>query len=159
MAEKPDLLKLKAADQAAFAQSARSKLIEETSASARWLMASLLTLNGVAANSVLDSSLISISLKFIPLGMLFFGTLAALSMAFFGQIANKAMINPINAANFFWIEIAAGETFDESRWKEIESDISKAMRKTGAVKIAGLCSAIMFTIGCVAASLIAVIMS
>jgi hypothetical protein len=155
MTAREDMVARLAADQAAFAQATRARLIQEANASLRWLKVSLLALNGAAALTVLDSALLPLAAKAPPLALFFLGLLAALAMGFLAQRANMAMIEPIAQAHQYWIGITAGEPLDPVRWAGTEQAVAEATRQSRWVKVAAWASAAAFVFGCGAGAYLA----
>jgi len=145
-----------ATDQAAFAQSARARLLEEANVALRWLMVALLALNVLAAAGVLGNALLSLATKGPPLGAFLLGILAALAMGFLGHRANMRMIEPIAQAHQYWVGVTAGEPLDAVRWAGIEQAVADATQASRWVKVAAWLSLIAFLIGCGAAAYLAV---
>ncbi|MBN8830177.1 MAG: hypothetical protein J0G94_05995 [Sphingomonadales bacterium] len=155
MSAREEMVAKLAADQAAFAQATRARLIQEANVSLRWLKAALLALNGAAALAVLDSALLPLATKGPPLGLFFAGLLAALAMGFLAQRANMAMIAPIAEAHQYWIGITAGEALDPVRWAGIEQAVADATGQSRWVKIAAWLSVAAFSAGCGAVAYLA----
>ncbi|MBB4100162.1 hypothetical protein [Sphingomonas kyeonggiensis] len=139
--------------QIALTQAGLKSLIEETSASYRWLMASMLAINGAAAAAVLNGAMLPPAHKAAPLLFFYIGTMAALAIAFFGQLANRAMIAPVGNALVFWTQVKADQSLDEARWREIEAAITAAQKKGAASKLSGWISAAAFSLGILAAAI------
>lgn len=125
----------------------RSTAWDEHSHSYRWLMASLLAINGGACLSIYANTEISHPIRLIACGSFIIGIIAALLVAVFGQRSIRKSLVPLQKQIGYWMKVVGDGLRDE----EIEADLAKelgASAKTGlASRIAGWVSALGFMAG------------
>lgn len=131
---------------AALAES-RSKLIDEHSAAFRWLIASLLAVNGGSALALFGNQQIGYLDKFWAGTYFSIGILLALVCAYFSQGAARRMFAPIGALASFWINVESAADFDEEHYKLLLKDVDTAAAGSLRTRIAGWLSAIAFCAG------------
>lgn len=125
----------------------RSTAWDEHTHSFRWLMASLLAVNGGACLSIFDKPGISYALRLLACGSFTIGIVAALLVAVFGQRSIQKSLGPLQRQIGYWMTVASDGLRDE----KVEADLAKELEdsaKTGlASRIAGWVSAIGFVLG------------
>ena len=132
---------------------ARRAILEEHSAMFRWLIASLLAINGGATIAIVGSDSFSIATIFYSCLCFVIGIFAALLSAFLGQRANRAMLEPLGKLSGYFIAVAQEGAEIEDAKVPILAEVSAAMKKAMPGRACGWLSAIAFGFGvCVAGS-------
>lgn len=144
---KPALVRRIAETEIANLLESKRALLEQHSASFRWLTASLLAVNGggiVALVGQLNMPRVYVAGS----GFLFFlGIIMALLCAWFSQRANRAMLNPVAEFLGFWLSVAHEGELDLEALKTMEHKMAKATKVARPTQISGWLSAIAFSMG------------
>ena len=130
---------------------ARNRLMDEHSASFRWLIASLFAANGGALITLGTSELIPPDSRIWACGWFTCGVLVSLLTAWLNQKLIQRGLAPMVALIAFWGCIAHGLDFDEEKHKVLIADLQSALKRSWPVQVSGWLSAAMFTFGVVAA--------
>lgn len=126
---------------------ARTSLMEEHSASFKWLMASLLAINagGLLALKDAKGPLSAISLAS---GCCFYlGIAGALMVAWLGQRSARALLEPLSELVGFWKAVSVFGHFEEADHKAILSRVQASVRQARYPAWAGWLSFLSFSIG------------
>lgn len=129
---------------------AQARLLDENSAAFRWLLASLLAVNGGSALAVLTAEKISGKAMILGGGAFSSGVFFALLLAFFTMKSAERMVAPLGAFGGFWLAaIESGEIdLDELARKKLE--MQKQLKPTKrASNFCGWASATCFVAGVV----------
>jgi len=127
--------------------SARQALLDEHSASFRWIMASLLALNGGGLLAFRDSDMTVGSYGLVAIFFFYIGIGAALLVAMFGQRAVQAMLLPVSEMQSFWSLTAATGEFSKANHDSIVTKINDASPMGLCARFAGYISFVAFTVG------------
>lgn len=129
----------------------RSTAWDEHTHSFRWLMASLLGINGAACLGILNLSIIPFDHKLIAGGSFFVGILTALLVAVFGQHSVQKSLAPLQKQVGYWMTVA----HDGERNEELESTLNDELKASARVglggRFAGWISALSFVVGALTA--------
>lgn len=129
------------------ATESRRTLIEEHSAAFRWLLASLLAVNGGGVLVLKDLLRFSLANAVIAASFFLGGIMFALLTGWFSQRANRAMIQPLSEMIAFWITCAETNEFDEGTFKQVSETLTPALKKARPTQICGWLSAMSFLAG------------
>ncbi len=143
----PELVKHAAQYYLANAQEMKSHLIVEHAASFRWLLASLLAINGGAAIAVLSSDKLPSGAKIWAGGFFTVGIFAALLLAYFSQKSLKKTLQPIGEIAEHWVGASYSGELDTENLQKADDEIKKALTVGRLTEIPGWISAICFGIG------------
>ncbi len=125
----------------------RRALIDEHSAAFRWLVASLLAVNGGAAIATLSADGVPALAKLVACSSYYVGVVFALLTAWHSQRTVRAMLQPMGKMTGYWIGVAQSGVHYEIAKQEIDREIAAAMKKSFWTQLFGWCSAASFTIG------------
>lgn len=126
----------------------RVTVLEEHSAAFRWLLASMLVVNGGAIATSVQAGYFRDWLSLLSGSVFVFGVLGALLSAWFSQRANRAMLEPLATITVYWLGVAETGTADEDELKTILEKVETATKKALPTQICGWLSSICFLIGC-----------
>lgn len=135
-----------AAEVASFT-TAKQTILEEHSASFKWLMASMLAINSCGLIKVSDLNSLQAMHQLAASIAFLVGILAALAIAWLGQIASRRMIEPLALAIAFWTITSATGEFDEEEHSEIIAKIQASVKSGNRSRWAGWLSTIAFSAG------------
>ena len=144
-----DSLKRAAAFELEHTAEALRRVIEEHAAAYRWLLASLLAVNGGAilfTKEHLDSAAGLFAGAIFVLGIMF-----ALVTGWLGQRANGALVAPLREMSAFWISTVESGDFDKKLYEEIAQKEKVALKTASRTQVCGWISAIAFLVGVVVA--------
>ena len=130
---------------------ARNRLMDEHSASFRWLIASLFAANGGALITLGTSELIPPEARIWACGWFTAGIISALLTAWLNQKLIQRGLAPMVALIAFWGCIAHGLDFDEKKHNELIAGLQSALKRSWPVQMSGWFSAILFIFGVAAA--------
>ena len=139
-----------AANEVSSCISAKQTIIEEHSASFKWLMASMLAINAGGLLKVGELESVSPAHQLTAAVAFLIGILAALAIAWLGQIAGRKMIEPLAQAIAFWTMTSATGEFDEEEHNQVIANIQKSLKFGTRSRWAGWLSVLAFTTGIVA---------
>lgn len=125
----------------------RRHLLEEHSASFRWLMASLMAINGAGLISVKDMTFAEARYALAAAASFFFGIVCALLIAYFGQNSNQKMVDPLSRIALYWRSVAISGELDEKIQKELDLRMSEATKHSKWPARVGFASLGFFTLG------------
>jgi hypothetical protein len=131
----------------------KNSLLDEHSASFRWLMASLLAINGTGLISMKDVMGSGGIWTVSAIGSFYIGLCAALSVAWLSQRSVQAMIAPLSDLVAHWTMAAATGGFSVESHRQIVARFDEAQRSMKKPRIAGFISISAFTVGLVFLSL------
>lgn len=140
-------LKNLAAHLSELAVEGRRSLIDEHSASFRWLMASFLALNGGGMIGLKDFRLSSPEYALVAGISFFLGIVCALLIAFLGQKSNQRMIEPMSHLAVYWHGVSMTGEVDEAIQADIDMRIVDATKKGRWPSRAGFGSLAFFAAG------------
>ena len=129
------------------ALSARNVLLDEHSASFRWLMASLLAVNGGGLITFRESDLPLDGFGIIAAACFYVGMGAAFLIAMFGQRASQAMLSPVSEMVSFWNLASATGDFEETEYDKILYKVNAVGPIGTGSRVAGYTSFLAFTLG------------
>lgn len=125
----------------------KKMLLDEHSASFRWLVASFLAINGGGLIAVAGQANMSRAYGAAS-GLLFcIGIVSALLCAWLSQRANRATLLPLNEAMGIWISIAHFGELDHSDIKTVESKMTEVVKVSRPTQISGWFSVTAFLLG------------
>ncbi len=106
----------------------QDRLLDENSAAFRWLMASLLAINGGAALGIMSSNIVA-RVGIVYAGSSFtVGTVFAILLGLVTARSAEKAFEPIASMNEFWLNVALSGQFDEvelkAKMKSLESRVS-----------------------------------
>ncbi len=127
----------------------RRALIEEHSAAFRWLIASLLAVNGGAVLSTKELIINGNDTALFAAGSFVMGVLSALLAGWLSQKANRSLLKPLAESSSFWIEVIETGDLNERRLSKILEDTEIAVRSAWPTQLSGWLSAFGFLIGMV----------
>jgi hypothetical protein len=145
MTEEVDL-KFVAAKELDQLNASKWTIIEEHSASYKWLMASLLAVNSGGLFALSESLPVNDLTELIAGTAFLVGILSSLSIAWLGQIASRKMLAPIGELHSFWTLIAAGDEFNQQKHEQIAGKIEATQRKSKWARSAGWLAVLSFVI-------------
>jgi hypothetical protein len=136
---------------------ARYRIMDEHSHSFRWLMASLLLLNGSGCLAALGEDKIPLCYKLAASATFLLGVISALLIAYFAQNALRIEISRISSAQAYWTGVLIDGEQDEDREKELAEDFnpnsSKRKRSDRWPRYAGFISTLCFVLAALIAGL------
>ncbi len=109
----------------------RTRLLDENSATFRWILASLLTINGGALIALLSSYHIDIAGKIISGRYFCAGIFFAFFLAYITSLSSVAALNPLMSLADFWISALKTGELDEDdaqQLKELQTSMKSAVR-------------------------------
>jgi alpha-beta hydrolase superfamily lysophospholipase len=121
---------------------ARQRLVDEHSASFRWLMASLLAVNGggLVTMASLADKVANETALIASAGAFWLGILAALGVASLGQTINRKAANVLSDIELFWTVVAIYGNLDQEKAQELDdryvSVSSRSAKWCGYVAVA-----------------------
>jgi alpha-beta hydrolase superfamily lysophospholipase len=126
---------------------ARQRLVDEHSASFRWLMASLLAINGgglVTMASLADMVSNKASLV-ASAGAFWLGILAALGVASLGQVINRKAANVLSEIELFWTVVAIYGNLDPEEGQKLDDKYDSVSSRSA--KWCGFLAVACFSVG------------
>jgi hypothetical protein len=145
-----DFPKELAANELARTSESRRLIIDEHSASFRWLMASLLAINSGGLFLLKDMAIADPAWQISAAICFYLGIVAALAVAWFGQRSNRRSIQAAVNVESFWAVVSSTGRLDQEAHSELIQSISTAA-KPGFSRHAGWLSLLFFTGGLVSA--------
>jgi len=127
--------------------SAKQTILEEHSASFKWLMASMLAINAGGLVKCADVVGIPSSWRLVAAISFLVGVLAALAIAWLGQRAARAMLTPLGEMIAFWTLVSATARFDETEHKKLLANVQASVASGQKSRWAGWLSTIAFAVG------------
>jgi hypothetical protein len=129
------------------ANSGRNSLLEEHSSSFKWLMASLLAINGGGLLGLkdIDESLSVMGL--IAGGFFYLGIAGALLVAWLGQRSARALLEPLSELTGFWKAVSVTGYFAEDDHKAILERMKTSIGQAKYPAWAGWVSFASFSLG------------
>lgn len=128
---------------------ARRTLLEEHSAAFRWLLASLLAVNGGAVLFSKEAIASGDTHALTSGGIFLLGIVAALMAGWLSQRANRGLIEPLAKVTTFWFQVLEADEFDEAEFNKLTNVMEDAMKAGRPTQICGWISALAFVIGAV----------
>ena len=122
----------------------RKIMWEEHSASFRWLMASLLALNGTTAIAILNTDSVMNHTKIWAISCCVLGVIFSLTIAWIGQIATRRMAEPLGHLIGYWTAVAIeGERFEDVEAQYMDA-VARVMKNGIWAQFAGWCAVVCF---------------
>jgi hypothetical protein len=151
MEEQPEgeLLKQAALEIIRQTGEARQLMLQEHAHSFRWLIASLLAINGGAAIAVLSNIELHVATKAWSGGFFAAGIFAALLIGVISQRASQRVLTPLSNVTGYWLRIAHGDERDEEAEAGFAEQLKPALRLGVMGQILGWMSALLFGAGVV----------
>lgn len=147
-----DIRKL-AAHELQHALESRRHVVEEHSSEFRWLLASLLAVNG-GGLLFLKQELEQPTPLILASGLIFLvGIVFALLTGWQSQRANRAMIKPISLQTALWISVIETGEIQQDEYQRIEKEFQSAMKVARCTQILGWVSAVAFILASIALGL------
>lgn len=109
----------------------RTRLLDENSATFRWILASLLTINGGAVVALLSSDHIEVTGKIVSGRYFCGGIFFAFFLAYMTSLSSVAALTPLMKLADFWIDALKVGELDESdaqRLKVLQTSMKSAVR-------------------------------
>jgi hypothetical protein len=120
---------------------------DEFNHSFRWLMASLLAINGGALLAMLDHSSLGLSHR-VSSGCAFvFGIIMALLVAVFGQHSTIRSLPSLQKMIGYWMTVAVDGLRDEKIENDLDNELKASVKLGLGSRVSGWLSAIAFLIG------------
>lgn len=129
----------------------RATAWEEHTHSFRWLMASLLGLNGAAGLGVLGQAEIPIEYKLMSCACFVSGILLALLVAVFGQYSTQRTLGPLQKLIGYWLAVSEDGLRDEVIEADLNGELAASAKIGLGSRFAGWGSALAFLVGAIAA--------
>jgi hypothetical protein len=114
----------------------------------RWLIASLLAVNGGLAITTLTNHLISRQLSPVPVSLFFLGVVAALLSAEFSQFSYDLFQKPVNEWIAYWAQVAHEKQRNLFLETELEAKMRASVTYSRRVGFCSWLSGIFFVVGC-----------
>ncbi|WP_188062956.1 hypothetical protein [Sphingobium sp. KCTC 72723] len=125
----------------------KKALLEEHSASFRWLVASFLAINGGGVLALAGQQNIPRGYA-VTSGLLFcMGILSALLCAWLSQRANRAMMRSTSETLGFWLSVAHTGELDQEHINAIERKMHGTMKAARPTQFSGWLSVLAFAFG------------
>ena len=122
-------------------KSIRSAAWAQHSDAFKWLMASLLAVNGGSCLAILNATEIPIGFRLVSMGAFVFGIMTALLIAVFGQHSVQSSFAPLQKLIGYWMTVVD----DGERMEEMEEEIGDELKRSARIgvgtRIAGWVSA------------------
>lgn len=142
-------IKLAAAAEVENLNQVRATAWDEHTHSYRWLMASLLGVNGAACLAIIGKAEIPLYYQLGAAGAYVIGILTALLVPVFGQHSVQKSLVPLQKYIGYWMAVAS----DGLRNEVFETELNDELRKTAKIalgsRISGWISALLFLFGSV----------
>lgn len=129
----------------------RQFIWEEHTQSYRWLVASLLALNGGACLALFNTDQVHLEAKVVSCGMLVAGAVCALLIAMLGQRSNQASFTPVQQQIFYWMTVERDGERDEEFEVKLAENLKKGTKIGLVARLAGWLSGVLFVTGVVVA--------
>jgi hypothetical protein len=121
-------------------------LFDQHSAAYKWLLASLLAINGAGLLALFDASTMPPEFRIAACALFYVGVISALLMAYLNQFSMLAATAPLSEATAHWIYVSeTGET-DAAGWAAIEAKLQTHKKKSDKIQIIGWISVIAFSL-------------
>jgi hypothetical protein len=120
---------------------------EQHSHSFKWLMASLLAVNGGALLAVFDSQYVSLGYQAFASGCFVIGIMAALLVAVFGQRSIQKSFPPLQKIIGYWMTVVEDGERLESLETDLNNELQTAVKYGRGAQICGWLSALAFLVG------------
>lgn len=143
----PQLWQRTAEAELAAATHSRNALLEAHQDAYKWLVASLLAINGAGLLAVFNAAGLHDVGKIAAAAFFYLGIISSLLSSYLGQRANRLMIEPLSELMGYWITVAHDGDHVPERWEAINAKIQRAVRRSWAVQAAGWASAVCFSAG------------
>jgi len=134
-------------------QQARAQIISQEADFAKWMIASLLALNGGAVLATWSSEQILPSWRAAASVIYVIGIMAALSVSHFIYLANRGILQSLQEWEAYWLFVAETGEHEHVRRGRLDTNFQTAFAKTAKTQWAGMLSAVSFLIGCVVAAI------
>ncbi len=121
----------------------RATMWDEHTHTYRWMMASLLAVNGAACLGVLGQESISLSYKLTAGSIFVFGILSSLLVALFGQRSAQKSLVPLQQLIGYWTTVSLDGERDEEQEVILTNQLSNGLRTARAARFAGWVSAVV----------------
>lgn len=142
--------KLGAAEEIENLKSIRATAWDEHTHSFRWLMATLLAINGAGCLAILSNDKMAVEYQLVASGFFVLGVLMALLVAVFGQHSVQKTLAPLQKHIGYWKTVAKDGERDEEMEGQLNAEL-KASAKLGlAARVSGWLAATAFIVGVVA---------
>lgn len=129
----------------------RATAWDEHTHSFRWIMATLLAVNGGACLAILNHDAIHTTFRLVASGLFIGGLLMALLVAVFGQHSVQKSLGPLQKQIGYWMTVAA----DGEREEKFESDLNDELKVSARIgmwgRMAGWAAVLCFILGVVIA--------
>lgn len=124
----------------------RRTLLDEHSASFRWLMASFLAINSGGLLFLANSKVHNLRLYSVAGVSFYLGIIAALAVAWLGQRVNRRAIAPLSKLESYWALVSATGKFDQEEFDAVMAEVALTANP-GMARYAGWLSVIAFSVG------------
>lgn len=141
------LLRAMARHSAETSADGRKRILEEHSAAYRWLMASFLAVNGGGLIFLKDAKLESPTWLLASAIAFYVGIVGAFAIAWLGQRAARAAVEPMTELEVFWTMVSQTGIFDEEQFRTLTSKTAAVVSKSKLAPKAGWVSLAAFTVG------------
>ncbi|GGB88112.1 hypothetical protein GCM10011494_03020 [Novosphingobium endophyticum] len=129
----------------------QARLLDENGATFRWLLASLLAVNGGSAVAILTAEKISGKAMILGGGAFSIGVFFALLLAFFTMKSTERMVAPLGTLSGFWLAAIESGDIDLKALAKAKLKMQKQLKPTKcASNFCGWASAMFFIAGVVA---------
>jgi hypothetical protein len=132
-------------------KSIRATAWDEHTHSFRWLMASLLGVNGAACLGIIGVSEIPLEHRMYSGGAFVFGILSALLVAVFGQRSVQQSLLPLQRMIGYWMTVVDDGIRDEGMEQGLNDELKDSAKFGHAGRVFGWLSALAFAVGAMAA--------
>jgi hypothetical protein len=143
--------KLGAVEEIENLKSIRATAWDEHTHSFRWLMATLLAINGGACLAVLNQDQMDLEHKLAAAGLFILGLLMALLVAVFGQHSVQKTLGPLQKQIGYWMTVVDDGDRDEAIENELNAELKASARIGFAARVSGWLAAMAFIVGVVVA--------
>ena len=142
-----DLLREAAKVEIAALNESRKLILEQHSHSFKWLMASLLAINGGASIAVLNAESISAHTKVLSGAFFAIGIFSALLVAVASQKISIKSLLPIQSQIGYWISVSRDGERVESTEGKLQGEMKAAIKLAWTAPLFGWISALLFVCG------------
>jgi hypothetical protein len=146
----PQLWRRAAEGELTSATHSRNVLLEAHQDAYKWLLASLLAINGAGMLAVFNAAGLNASGKITAAVFFYLGIISALLSTYLSQRAHRLMIGPLGEAMGYWISVAHDGEHVPEIWEAINTKIQRAVRRSWPIQAAGWVSAVCFSAGLLA---------
>lgn len=128
--------------------SLQNRLLDENSAASRWILASLLSINGGAAIAGISSNFVTLNGKFCGGVAFVFGIFFALILAYATTFSVKATTQPLVDLIDFWTTAAITGEVDRSDLSNKQQAVRSSVKPWSLIcHLSGWLSLVSFTMG------------